>query len=148
MWELDHKESRVLKNWCFWIVVLEKDSWESLGLQDPPPQLSTWWTPSSSSRFRSNRTFSARFTLTTPLSRADPRMDLWFIYGSAPVEPRIQNAKMQSQIPGTAKHLFVKGAWEPTDFSIHRGPGVNLPLHLAAPPEPSISPSSTFNFFV
>ena len=24
MWELDHKESWVLKNWCFWIVVLEK----------------------------------------------------------------------------------------------------------------------------
>ena len=24
MWELDHKESRVPKNWCFWIVVLEK----------------------------------------------------------------------------------------------------------------------------
>ena len=24
MWELDHKESWVKKNWCFWIVVLEK----------------------------------------------------------------------------------------------------------------------------
>ena len=24
MWELDHKEGGVLKNWCFWIVVLEK----------------------------------------------------------------------------------------------------------------------------
>ena len=24
MWELDHKESRAPKNWCFWIVVLEK----------------------------------------------------------------------------------------------------------------------------
>ena len=24
MWELDHKEGRVPKNWCFWIVVLEK----------------------------------------------------------------------------------------------------------------------------
>ena len=24
MWELDHKESWVQKNWCFWIVVLEK----------------------------------------------------------------------------------------------------------------------------
>ena len=24
MWELDHKESRALKNWCFWTVVLEK----------------------------------------------------------------------------------------------------------------------------
>ena len=30
-WELDHKESWALKNWCFQIVVLE-DSWESLGL--------------------------------------------------------------------------------------------------------------------
>ena len=24
MWELDHNESRALKNWCFWTVVLEK----------------------------------------------------------------------------------------------------------------------------
>ena len=24
MWELDHKEAWVLKNWCFWTVVLEK----------------------------------------------------------------------------------------------------------------------------
>ena len=24
MWELDHKEDWVLKNWCFWIMVLEK----------------------------------------------------------------------------------------------------------------------------
>ena len=24
MWELDHKEGLVLKNWCFQIVVLEK----------------------------------------------------------------------------------------------------------------------------
>ena len=24
MWELDHKESWALNNWCFWIVVLEK----------------------------------------------------------------------------------------------------------------------------
>ena len=24
MWELDHKECRVAKNWCFWTVVLEK----------------------------------------------------------------------------------------------------------------------------
>ena len=26
MWELDHKESWVPKNWCFWTVVLEKTS--------------------------------------------------------------------------------------------------------------------------
>ena len=24
IWELDHKEGRVLKNWCFWTVVLKK----------------------------------------------------------------------------------------------------------------------------
>ena len=32
MWELDHKEDWVLKNWCFQTVVQE-DSWESLGQQ-------------------------------------------------------------------------------------------------------------------
>ena len=35
MWELDYKESWVPKNWCFWIVVLEK-TLESLGLQGDP----------------------------------------------------------------------------------------------------------------
>ena len=34
MWELDHKEGWMPKNWCFWIVVLDGGySWESLGLQ-------------------------------------------------------------------------------------------------------------------
>ena len=32
MWKLDHKESWVLKNWCFWTVVLKK-TLETLGLQ-------------------------------------------------------------------------------------------------------------------
>ena len=36
MWELDYKESWVLKNWRFWIVVVGEDSWESLGLQGDP----------------------------------------------------------------------------------------------------------------
>ena len=35
MWELDCEESWVLKNWCFWTVVLEKTR-ESLGLQGDP----------------------------------------------------------------------------------------------------------------
>ena len=33
MWELDHKEGWVLKNWCFQIVVLSKDSWGSFEQQ-------------------------------------------------------------------------------------------------------------------
>ena len=33
MWELDFKESWVLKNWCFWTAVVGEDSWESLGKQ-------------------------------------------------------------------------------------------------------------------
>ena len=39
MWKLNHKESWVLKNWCFWTGVGE-DSWESLGLQGDPTSLS------------------------------------------------------------------------------------------------------------
>ena len=35
LWELDHKESWVAKNWYFWTVVLEKTR-ESLGLQGDP----------------------------------------------------------------------------------------------------------------
>ena len=35
MWELDYKEGSMLKNWCFWTVMLEQ-TWESLGLQGDP----------------------------------------------------------------------------------------------------------------
>ena len=34
MWELDHKESWALKNWCFQIVVLEKTLESSLGCKE------------------------------------------------------------------------------------------------------------------
>ena len=37
MWELDHKEDWVLKNWCFWIVVLEKTSESPLGSKEIKP---------------------------------------------------------------------------------------------------------------
>ena len=40
MRQLDCKESWVLKNWCFWIVVGE-DSWESLGQQGDPTSQSS-----------------------------------------------------------------------------------------------------------
>ena len=36
MWEVDHKERWVLKNWCFWTAVSE-NSLESLGQQGDPP---------------------------------------------------------------------------------------------------------------
>ena len=34
MWELDHKERWVLKNWCFWTVVLEKTLESSLDCKE------------------------------------------------------------------------------------------------------------------
>ena len=37
MWELDHKESRVSKNWCFWTVVLEKTLESPLGCKKTKP---------------------------------------------------------------------------------------------------------------
>ena len=37
MWELNHKENWVLRNWCCWTVVLGEASWESLGLQGDKP---------------------------------------------------------------------------------------------------------------
>ena len=37
MWELDYKESRVLKNWCFWTVVLEKTLESPLDCKDIHP---------------------------------------------------------------------------------------------------------------
>ena len=33
MWELGHNEGWAPKNWCFWTVMFEEDSWESLGQQ-------------------------------------------------------------------------------------------------------------------
>ena len=37
MWELDHKESLALKNWCFWTVVLEKTLKSPLGCKEIQP---------------------------------------------------------------------------------------------------------------
>ena len=37
MWELDHKESWVPKNWCFWTVVLEKTLESSLDCKEIRP---------------------------------------------------------------------------------------------------------------
>ena len=37
MWELDHKESWALKNWCFWAVVLEKTLESSLDCKEIKP---------------------------------------------------------------------------------------------------------------
>ena len=64
MWELDYKESRVLKNWCFWTVVLEKtlespldckaikpvnlkgnQSWIFIGRTDAEAQTPILWPP-------------------------------------------------------------------------------------------------------
>ena len=70
MWELDHKESWVPKNWCFWIVVLEKtfesplDSkeikpvnpkgnqlWIVIGRTDLETEAPILWPPYAKSRF-------------------------------------------------------------------------------------------------
>ena len=64
MWELDYKESWVLKNWCFWTVVLEKtlkspldckeiqpvhpkgdQSWVFIGRTDAEAETPTLWPP-------------------------------------------------------------------------------------------------------
>ena len=37
MWELDHKEGWVLKNWCFWTVVLEKTPESPLDCKEIKP---------------------------------------------------------------------------------------------------------------
>ena len=37
MWELDHKESWALKNWCFWTVVLEKTLESPLDFKEIQP---------------------------------------------------------------------------------------------------------------
>ena len=37
MWDLDHKESWALKNWCFWTVVLEKTHESHLDFKEIKP---------------------------------------------------------------------------------------------------------------
>ena len=68
MWELDYKESRVLKNWCFWTVVLEKaiespldckeiqtvhpkgvPSWVFIGKTDVEAETPIFWPPDEKS---------------------------------------------------------------------------------------------------
>ena len=41
MWELDYKESRALKNWCFWTMVLEK-TLESLLVKVKEEEWKNW----------------------------------------------------------------------------------------------------------
>ena len=46
MWELDHKESWVLKNWCFWTVVVEKtleSPWDCKEIQPVHPEGDQSW---------------------------------------------------------------------------------------------------------
>ena len=63
MWELDHKESWVLKNWCFWTVMLEKtiespldskpvnpkgnQSWIFTGKTDAEAETPILWSPTA-----------------------------------------------------------------------------------------------------
>jgi len=42
MWELDHKESWALKNWCFWTVVLEKTLESPLDCKEIQPVHPKW----------------------------------------------------------------------------------------------------------
>ena len=68
MWGLDHKESWMLKNWCFWTVVLEKtlsspldckqiqlvhpkgdQSWVFIGRTDVEAETPTLWPPDAKS---------------------------------------------------------------------------------------------------
>ena len=43
MWELDYKESWVLKNWCFWTVVLEKTPLDCKEIQPVHPKGDLSW---------------------------------------------------------------------------------------------------------
>ena len=68
IWELDHKEGRVMKNWCFWTVVLEKtlesplnskkikpvypkgnQPWILIGKTDAKAETPTLWPPDANS---------------------------------------------------------------------------------------------------
>ena len=68
MWELDHKEGWVPKNWCFWTVVLEKtlervpwtlkpvnlkgnQSWIFVGRTNAKAEAPTLWLPDARSQF-------------------------------------------------------------------------------------------------
>ena len=74
MWELDHKESWALKNWCFWTVVLEKtlessldckeiqpvhpkgnQSWIFIGRTDAEAEVPIWWPSDARSRLTGKR---------------------------------------------------------------------------------------------
>ena len=70
MWEVDHKETRAQKNWCFWTVVLEKtlespldckeikavnpkenQSWIYIRRTDAEAEISILWSPDAKSWF-------------------------------------------------------------------------------------------------
>ena len=47
MWELDHKEGWVLKNWCFWTMVLEKTLGSPFDNKEIKPVNPKWNQPST-----------------------------------------------------------------------------------------------------
>ena len=74
MWELDHKEDWVPKNWCFWTVVLEKtvespldckeiqavhpkgnQSWVFIGMTDVEAEAPILWPPEAKSQLFGKR---------------------------------------------------------------------------------------------
>ena len=73
MWELDHKESWMLKNWCFWTVVLEKTpespldckikpvspkgnkSWIFIGRADAEAETPILWPPDVKNRLNEKK---------------------------------------------------------------------------------------------
>ena len=70
LWELDHKEGRASKNWCFWTVNLGKlremvrDRGACCSPQEHEESDMTWW-------LNNNKVWSERMTLGRPLTSAD-----------------------------------------------------------------------------
>ena len=62
MWELDHKESWTLKNWCFWTVVLEKTLESPLDCREIKPVNPKWHQFSSVQSLSRVRLFATPWT--------------------------------------------------------------------------------------
>ena len=81
IWELDHKEGWALRNWCFWVVVLEKtvesaldykeikpvnpkgnQSWIFIGRTDAEAEAPTLWPHDAKSWFTGKKTLMLRKT--------------------------------------------------------------------------------------
>ena len=93
MWKLDHKEGWVLKNWCFWIVILEKN------LRIP-------WTAK-----RSNQLILMKINLEYSLKGLMLKLQLWYFGHLMQRNDSLEQTMMLAKFEGGRRRGQLRMRW-------------------------------------